>query len=225
MKIIVKEMARMAIFDERKKAKEESLNDSSSIFDERDLENKRVKKERKPKIMSSFSEISPIIDMTENGFFELNNDEGYLDILQLTSKDVYAMNVDEIEKDVVQFAYFNQWYTEDYKIIALNFPEDTSKQQRNTLKRLNNPAKPEYESFLQQKLNELQFIETDRTNREYFLFIYADDEYTLHSRVRNIKGILRNVFPIIQISEEKKINVLYKLFNLNSKNKTARGDY
>lgn len=208
----------MAVFGDQKRTPKEK---TTSLFNERDIERKRNNKSKQVKANPSFAEISPTADLTENGFFELSDDAGFMEILQITSKDVYSLNKEDAEKDIVQFAYFNQWYVNDYKIVPLNFPEDTSKQQRHLLKKLNNPVKQEHVPFLQQKLEELKFIESDRTNREYFMFLYAEDEYTLLTRVKQVQGLLQNVFPVIQLSDEKKINIHYKLFNLNSKNRTS----
>lgn len=216
----------MAVFgDQNKKTQEQD----TSLFSEKDIERKRERKQPPPKVKSSFADISPFIDLTELDFYELSNadgltTDGYLEVLQLTSKDVYALNQEDIDKDIIQFAYFNQWFVHDYKIVPLNFPEDTSEQQRQVLKGINNPVKQAYVPFLQQKLEELKFIESERTNREYFMLLYAEDEYTLLTRVKQVQGLLRNSFPAKRISMEKKMNIVYKLMNLNSKNKSVGGD-
>lgn len=195
-----------------------------SVFDEANIQEQKERKSKKIKVKSSFAEISPVIDMTANGYFQLNHEEGYFEIVQLTSKDIYSLNQSDKDKNIYTLAYFYQWYLNDIKIIPLNFPVDTSTQQRHILRRLEKTTKREYRFFLEQKLKELQFIEKERTNREYYLFIYADDEYSLHSRIKNIDRLISVSLPVVRLSEEKKINILYKLFNLNSKNKTARGD-
>ncbi|MYL39827.1 hypothetical protein [Halobacillus litoralis] len=217
----------MALFDEKQtknRLDRSPKQKRTTVFDESNIQEQKDKKSRKVKIKSSFAELSPLIDITANGYFQLNHEEGYFDIVQLTSKDIYALNNADKEKNIYTLAYFYQWYLNDIKIIPLNFPVDTSTQQRHILQKLDKTTKKEYRFFLEQKLKELQFIEKERTNREYYMFIYADDEYTLHSRINNIDRLVNMVLPVVKLSDEKKINILYKLFNLNSKNKTAGGE-
>lgn len=216
----------MALFDEKqmKRKSNHSMDKQVAIFDEENIQSEKEWKPKKEKIKPSFAEISPIIDITTNGYFQLNNNNGYFDIVQLTSKDIYALNESDKEKDIFTLANFYQAYPNDIKIIPMNFPVDTSTQQQNLLKILEKTPRSSYRFFhLEQKLEELQFIEHERTNREYYMFIYADDEYTLNSRIKNVQRLLSIVLPVIQLNDEKKINILYKLFNLNSKNKTAKG--
>lgn len=202
-----------AAFVENKKA-----GVSSAIFDERNLLKVQEKKQKKVKIKSSISDIIPVVDMTANGYFELRNHE-YLEILQLTSKDVYTLNEDDKNRDIYTFAFFLQSYLEDVKLIPLNFPVDTSIQQNFIQRKIERTKNPMFIPFLQKKLQELQFIESYRTNREFYLFIYADSEYNLTNKRNQVERLLQRTCPIIDIEEEKKINILYKLNNLNSKNK------
>lgn len=203
------------VFVERSKKN----SDESSIFDERKLKKVQQVRERKIKIKSSIADIIPIVDMTANGYFELRDGHGYMEILQLTSKDIYSLNEDDKNHDIYSFAFFLQSYLDDFKIVPLNFPVDTSMQQRFIQRKIERAKNPIYIPFLQKKLQELQYIESNRTNREYYLFVYADNEYTLISKVNQIERLLQRTLPIIRLSEDKKINILYKLFNLNSKNK------
>jgi hypothetical protein len=216
----------MAIFNEpnRTRLGKKTKRNGSSIFDESNIETKKDDKPKKIKVKSSFAEISPIIDITGNGYFQLSNEDGYMEIVQLTSTDIYALNHDDKEKKIYSLAYFLQWYQYDMKIIPLNFPVDTSGQQQFILKKLDRTKNAQYRLFLEQKLKELQFIETERANREYYMFIYADDEFTLHSRIKAVSAQMNVVCPIVRLSDEKKINILYKLNNLNSKNKSSKGD-
>jgi|GEM_PF-575029 len=202
------------------KVKKRQHRDFNVLFDERDIQvQKRKEKKLKNKVKPSFAEISPIVDITANGFFEMS-DKGYMEILQLSSQDIYSLNENEKNRNIYSLAAFFQWYLNDIKIVPLNFPVDTSTQQRYLKRKMERVAKAEYIPFLEERLKELQFIENERTNREYYMFIYADDEYTLLSRIRNVERMLQMALPIIRLEEEKKINILYKLFNLNSKYKS-----
>lgn len=205
----------MAVFTEKNRRER-----SSAIFDEKNIQIEKKKRTKKEKVKSSFAEIAPVIDITANGYFQLSDGNGYFDIVQLTSKDIYSLNESDKLKDIYSLAYFYQWYTHDIKVLPLNFPVDTSIQQKNLMKKFNTAKNAAQRFFLQQKIDELKFIEKNRTNREYYMFIYAEDEYTLHSRINSAERLLSVVLPITRLDEDKKVNILYKLNNLNSKNKT-----
>lgn len=215
----------MAIFEEKTKKSSNSVpQKEKAIFDENSMNKEIVKKKKKVRVKSSFAEISPYIDITANGYFELSDKDGYFEIVQLTSKDIYSQNDDDREKDIFLLAHFFQWYLYDIKIVPLNFPVDTSSQQRHLMKKLERETRESYRFFLQQKLEELIFIETERTNREYYMFVYAEDEYTLKSRLNHVYRLLYPVLPVIKLTDQKKVNILYKLNNLNSKNKSVKGE-
>lgn len=209
----------MALFNDQKgRWFGKKSNEGTAIFVEGDHVQKQ-KKETKPKVKSSFADIAPVIDLTGNGFLELSDEKGYMDIVQLTSSDIYSLNESDKTKKIYQFATFLQSYNHDFKIIPFDFPVNTSSQQRHILEKIQQAKKPTYRQGLEQKLQELQFIEQRRTNREFFLFLYADDEFTLQSRTAEVEGQLSAVCPVITLTDEKKINILYKLNNLNSKNR------
>ncbi|WP_054637619.1 hypothetical protein [Thalassobacillus sp. C254] len=216
----------MAIFDEKNKKGrlKKSPSQGTSIFVEANKEPKKVEPEKKVKVKQSFAEIAPVIDITGNGFFQLSDHAGYMEIVQVSSTDIYALNNEDKEKTITLEAFFYQWYHPDFKIIPLNFPVDTSRQQRFIQKKLDRTTNSQYRLFLEQKLRELQFIETERSNREFYMFIYADDEYTLRSRVNDVASQKNMVSPIIRLSEEKKMNILYKLSNLNTKYRSTKGE-
>lgn len=191
---------------------------TTTIFDEKNLKKMQERKEKKVKIKSSITDIIPVIDMTANGYFETRTHE-YMEILQLTSKDIYSLNTEDKNQDIYSFAFFLQSYLDDIKIVPLNFPVDTSVQQRFIQRKIEKTKNTIFIPFLEKKLKELQFIESNRTNREYYLFVYSDTEYTLSNKVNQVERLLQRSCPVIKLADEKKINILYKLNNLNSKNK------
>ncbi|MEK4306886.1 hypothetical protein [Oceanobacillus sp. FSL K6-0251] len=214
----------MAIFEEKSKKNGSFIPEKQTpIFDEKSMHKEKVKKEKKVRVKPSFADMSPYVDITANGYIELRDEDGYFEIVQLTSKDIYSQNSDDREKDIFLLAYFFQWYLYDIKIIPLNFPVDTSSQQRHLLKKLEKETREAYRYFLQQKLDELIFIETERTNREYYMLVYADDEFTLQTRLNHVYRLLQPVLPVVHLNDQKKINIVYKINNLNSKNKSAKG--
>ncbi|PHE53549.1 hypothetical protein [Bacillus pseudomycoides] len=175
------------------------------------------KKEKPPHIKKSIAEVIPIIDITESGVFEFREEQGFVDILQIQGTDIYSMNEEESEYAIYHLAHYYQSYQESIKIVSMNFPVSTERQQRFLLKKIETCQNPLYERFLVQKLQELQYLEWGRTNREYFLFVYGENEFVVKERVESSKRYLQRCIPLLEMEEEKKIEILYKLHNQNSK--------
>ncbi|MED4713175.1 hypothetical protein P9483_21170, partial [Bacillus pseudomycoides] len=148
---------------------------------------KSKKKEKPPHIKKSIAEVIPIIDMTESGVFEFREEQGFVDILQIQGIDIYSMNEEEAEYAIYHLAHYYQSYQESIKIVSMNFPVSTEPQQRFLLKKIETCQNPLYERFLVQKLKELQYLEWGRTNREYFLFVYGENEFVVKERVESSK--------------------------------------
>ncbi|WP_018395853.1 hypothetical protein [Bacillus sp. 37MA] len=178
---------------------------------------KITRKKKRPQAKKSIADILPVIDITELGYIELKEDYGYCEILQIQSKDVYAMNEEETRIDIYGLASFFQAYHHDIKFIALNFPVSTIKQQEFIQKKIDNCQNELYEKVLLRKLKELQFLEWGRTNREYAICIYGATEKEVHERVATVTRLLRRSAPLSPMDSEKKIEILYKLYNQNSK--------
>jgi len=177
---------------------------------------KKKEKEKKPKVKRSIAEIIPLIDITPRGHFELRSNE-FMNIFQIQSEDLYSKNKGEKEYYIYSQAYFRQAYSDPIKEVAMNFPCETKKQQANLQKKLARCKNPMHEKFLKQKLEELRFLEVARTNREYFLFIYGKTEEILEERSHAAKRFLQRSSSLIEIDVEKKLDILYKLYNQNSK--------
>ncbi|EJQ31081.1 hypothetical protein IEC_05656 [Bacillus toyonensis] len=174
------------------------------------------KKEAPPKVKKSIAEIMQIVDMTEDGIFELKNEE-FLEILQVEGDDMFSKNSDEQAFVIFSHAYFYQAYKQSIKLVFLNFPCQTTEQQRYIEKKIKECTSPLYERILNQKLKELQFLEWGRTNREAFLFIYGETELILKERVDAAKRYIKRSTELLDVDEEKKLELMFKLFNQNAK--------
>ncbi|MGG3801187.1 hypothetical protein [Metabacillus fastidiosus] len=180
-------------------------------------EKKNEKPEKRKMAKRSITEIIPIIDMDDDGLIELKDNQGFYDIWQLQSKDVYSMNDEETRFDIYNLSHFYQAYHNSIKFLAINFPVNTTKQQQFIQKKIDKCKSTLYEKFLIQKMTELQFLEWGRTNREYFVFIFGENQHIVNERVQSVKRYLQRIAPISPIDENKKIEILYKLNNQNSK--------
>ncbi|WP_173915949.1 hypothetical protein [Halobacillus sp. Marseille-Q1614] len=200
----------------------EDSEEQQALFDERaerkvkDRNSKTGKKKREL-AKASIAEVIPIQDMTPDGSFELQRNKGYMDVMQLQSKDIYSPSTQETEYDIMMMAKFFQSYAHDIKVVSMNFPVDMQKQLDAIHRKIAQNTAPLYERFLLKKRDELQFLETHRTNREFYLYIYASSLKQLAEYRNNCRRYLGRVTPIIELTDEKKLDLIYKLNNLNTK--------
>lgn len=206
----------MVFLDESKAIKRRHALSSSAVLDETNLKTEREFKGKKPVVKSSFGDIVPVIDVTNNDFFEMRSGE-YMEIIQITSKDIYSLNASDRNNDISNLANFLLVYTDDIKIVPLNVPMNLEIQKRLIHKKIKQNKNPAYQFFLESRLAEFENLEKHRTNREYFIFIYADDEKKLLEKSYQIKNLLARSNPLVDLSLEKKLNILFQLFNPNTK--------
>lgn len=206
----------MVLIDESKYKKGKELNsNTAAILDEKNIIEIKDRRKR-VKVISSFADIIPIIDVADFDFFEMRNGE-FMEIIQVTSKDIYSLNESDKDNDIFSLAYLFQAYNPDIKIVPLSTPVNLEIQKNNVIRNIRKCKVPAYIPHLEKKYAELEFIEKNRTNREYFIFLYAEDVKTLNERKNQIKKLLVRSNPVIELDFTKKINVLYQLFNPNSK--------
>ncbi len=209
----------MALIDERKYKKRKSAkNTTSAVLDESNIVSLKEKREKRKKIISSFADIVPIIDIVEYDFFEMRNGE-YMEIVQVTSKDIYSLNESDKDNDIFSLAYLFQAYIPDIKLVPLHTPVNLELQKNNIIRNIRKCKEPAYIPFLEKKLAEIEFIEENRTNKEYFFYLYADSIKNLLERKSQFKKLFGQSNPIIELDLDKKLNVLYQLSNINSKPK------
>src|SRR6478735_3717472 len=209
----------MAIFDE-KEIQKQAARSSKKLFPfsrEGSKGEIKKKKEKPPEIKKSVTDIIPIIDQTKSGLFELKEEGGYFDIWQIQSTDVNSLNEEDANCHIYMLAKGYQGDEKSLKVVSLNLPVSTQKQQQFLQKKIKQSEDALFLRFLQKKLKELQYLEWGRTNREYFLFLYGDKETDVIARHAQFMRDVQSVLPLSTVSQEKKIDLLYKLYNQNAK--------
>ena len=190
------------------------------MFKSRDSEKKRLKEEKKAlkkelkNLNKSIVDIFPIID-TEEGYFKTTY--GYMNLYQIQSKEVYSLNESEKEKHICDFANFLKFYADDLKIICMQFPVNTYLQQENIRKKLSKTNNEMYKHFLNKRLKELIFLEKNRYNKEFFIMIFATDLKSIEEKENFLFRLSNESINISEIDFEKRIKILFKLNNQNSK--------
>ncbi|MEQ7807666.1 MULTISPECIES: hypothetical protein [Priestia] len=230
----------MALFDERilekgKPILKEKKTSTSLLFDEKELDKQiartkkknpfsllrpskaKKEKEKLPEVKKSVADIIPIIDQTDSGLFQLKDEGGFFGIWQLQSTDINAMHDQEAGRNIYTLAKTYQGDKDPFKIISLNLPVSTQKQQQYLEKKIREANNALSLRFLRKKLKELQYLEWGRTNREYFLFLYGPTELAVKERKDQFMRDIQLAIPLLPVSDEKQINLLYKLYNQNAK--------
>lgn len=184
-------------------------------------EKKRLKQEEKSlkktdKSISVYTkDVMEFIDIDEDDRFIMKY--GYMDLYQIKTKDVHALSESDIQRHIYSFISFLRAYSEDFKILSMNFPVNTTKQQIHIEKNLKLTTNPIAKKFLQRKLDELIFLEQNRFDKEFYIMIFANDKDEIEDRERVLYINQNLAFKVEEIELEKKLKILFKLNNFNTK--------
>lgn len=170
--------------------------------------------EKKKQVLRTTTDLLPFIAIEEN-YIELK--EGFMDILQITSKDLRSLNESDLQVILLADTRFYRSYSTNSKVMALNFPANTEKQKRYWERKKANTTDGLKLRFIERKLFELSFLEKERTNREFFLFIYGQTIHSLEDEKNQVIRAMRQSFPLQELSIDKKQDVLFMLNNQNTK--------
>lgn len=173
---------------------------------------KNLKREFK-KIDPSTENILPFLDADIDNTFITKT--GFLDIYQVVTKDIYSFSDYDIKLHIYNYIAFLRSYVNDIKFISMNFPVNTSENQEYIRKKMLKTDNPIFLESLQEKLDQFEFLEKHRTNREYYIMVFSDKE-----KKHMMSNLLRNqtrIFVLKEMSLEKKIKIIFKLNNLNTK--------
>ncbi|CUQ30222.1 hypothetical protein [Clostridium baratii] len=191
---------------EKKQLKEEKRKEK--------LEKKELKQQLK-KVLRSNIEVIPFLDINEDNVFITK--QGFLEIFQIDSKDIYALSEDEARMHMYFFIKFLRNYIDDLKIVCMNFPVNTLIQQENIIKKINRTEDEIYKRLLNEKLEQLKFLESHRSNKEFFVMIFIENEADIEERIISIMRNQNFAMRLRRVDLEKKIKILFKLYNPNTK--------
>ena len=175
----------------------------------------QMKKEKKVK--KSILEKIDVAEYLEEGYYRMK-DGTYMNLVQINSKDLINSSADEVEYDCMKFAKLYKLFENDLKLVVLNFPCDTKEQQAYLQRKINATNNQMYRKFLQQKYDELVWLAKNNTTREYYYMVYAKTQEEMQKEMLTLKSTLHlgNDGLLLEIPEEKKHKILYRLYNKNS---------
>ena len=169
------------------------------------------------KVRKSILEKIDVAEYMEEGFYRMK-DGTYMNLVQINSKDLINSSADEVEYDCMKFAKLYKLFENDLKLVVLNFPCDTKEQQAYLQRKINATNNQMYRKFLQQKYDELVWLAKNNTTREYYYMVYAKTQEEMQKEMLTLKSTLHlgNDGLLLEIPEEKKHKILYRLHNKNS---------
>lgn len=147
--------------------------------------------------------------------FEMKNGS-YMDLLEIRTKDLATASDDENDLDILCILKLLRTFSSDIKIISLNFPTNTKMQQQYLQHKIDNCRNEIFKNILETKLEELHFIESNKTDREFYLMFFSD---TVNQHIDDLNVIFKSLNSrnlVMQLSKEKKLQIIYKLNNKNS---------
>ncbi len=148
-----------------------------------------------------------------SGYIYLKNNT-CIEILRIVGFDIFSLG-DELQDKIKSYQNFLKTYTQDFKIISLDYPVSTKEQLKYYQYKLDNCDNLVYQKFLSEKINELKELQSINTT-EYFVILYSKDETEMNE---NKKSFLRlfNLCILENIDIKNKENILFKLNNMNTK--------
>lgn len=192
-------------------------------------EEKKIKKEEKKQKKLELKEIrkanKDVLASTKDllGFVDVDDDDsiimknGYLDIFQIDSKDIYSLTDVETTLNIYNFIAFLRSYSFDIKLITMNFPVNTLKQQEFIKKKIKECDNKKYYYELIEELEQLVYLESTRQNREFYIMIFIKDTEEKESIKRTLFRSQNIAVQLIPLTVEKKLKILFKLNNPNTK--------
>ncbi len=202
-----KKNTKVKLTKEEKKIKKEEKK-------QKKLELKEIRKANKD-VLASTKELLGFVDVDDDDSIRMNN--GYIDIFQIDSKDIYSLTDVEITMNVYNFIAFLRAYPFDIKLITMNFPVNTLKQQEFIKKKIKECDNEKYYYELIEELEQLVRLESTRQNREFYMMIFIKDTEDKESIKRTLFRSQNIAVQLMPLDIEKKLKILFKLNNPNTK--------
>lgn len=178
------------------------------------IEKKELKEEHK-KVKRVASDLLPFLNIADDGSIQTKH--GYMEIYQIATKDLNSLTMDEVNIHIYELTTFLRGYSDDIKIICMSYPVNTEVQQNHLLNKIQNTDNKIYIKFLNKKLEQLKLLEKLRTNKEFYLVLYFKNERDKREKDIYIQRKANRAMGIEPIDIDKKVKILYKLNNQNSK--------
>lgn len=166
------------------------------------------------------NEVTSLIPIKEIDFekeYFIYSDGTIMDFIQINPKDIKNLDDDERRLDNSYFEKFYKLTSEDIKIWALNFPEDTTEQKKYFSDKIQKSKNPMFKELLDTALLQVEYLQENYLTREFYMQIFCETEEEYRKTIDNIQSVLGMKERALtnRISLEKKVEILYKINNKN----------
>lgn len=176
------------------------------------------KEKNKVTIDKNITELIPISYYATDLDAYVLKDNTYINFFKINTKDIYSVSEDERTWDDMKFAKLYQTYTGELKCVILNFPTNTLVQQEYWKHKIETTANPVLKKQQEEKLFQLEWLQTNSTKREFYLFYFSENKEQLKKNTSDILAIMGTGRDglLELISPAKKHQILFKLANKNA---------
>lgn len=150
----------------------------------------------------------------KNNCFHMKNGQ-YVDFLKIICKDILSLSKEEAADINYIYEKFYRIYSGDIKLIGINMPVDTTKNQKylkHKLQTTNNTLQAE---CLLESLREQEYVQEQLTQREYYIMFFFDN---IEEHKENIETGCRTLgehFLVDRLTQKEKETIIFKLCNKN----------
>lgn len=170
---------------------------------------KRKEPSAPPSDQNKILSVFPIRDYLDEEDYFITDKSTIINLFQIQGRCFYDASDEEIENLIYSNAKFLQKYSDDFKIISMNYPTNTHRQQKFLSYMLNCPELQHFSDMLQKKLEALQALEQNTTDRQAFMMVFAKDKGHYQELLRLLLG--NPYFALKPISREKKRTLSFSL--------------
>lgn len=146
-------------------------------------------------------------------------DNQLLDIIQIKSHDLEHITESEKLFVIYNWQKYYMLHQEDIKIVILNYPCELETNLNYLYKKMKNAKNTIIKNGLLAKIQELEYLEENAFELEFFIMIFAEDITDYTEKIGNYQGTLFTIGYANLITNDKKERLLYKLFNMNTSTK------
>lgn len=140
-----------------------------------------------------------------------------INLFQIQTKDIYSFSPTDRNIHIFNFVHFIRGLEDDFKIITMKFPVSTKLQQEYVRKKISTSSNDIYKNFLYEKLDELEYLEEHRFNKEFYLMTFYKLDDDVDQKEKKLSSLTNIGVNLQKMNVEKKIRILHKLNNMNSK--------
>jgi hypothetical protein len=204
---------------ERKKEEEKQAKQRKDVDDTNETElgsQKKLKlryKQKKVKF-SKVVKVHPVRGFKNEHCIQLKN--GFTDYFEIKGLNLESLQDTEKVSAILAYSFFLRKYHEDFKLIFMSFPANTRKQIELVTKKIKTTNDPLLYDAQVERRNELTTIQKSLLHQEFYVQIFGKTEKKLDENRRLLLSCSRKEFDIIELPAVKKLQILYKLGNLNS---------